>query len=496
MPKSRLRSRALLHTLPITFTAQIQLRFRQTRILSLRGSILLLSKLASDTPDQASELIVLSSNSRLCARGHQKALVHSLRLSFHDRKTRDQFLEAANFAIEHARGGLDRYAICQELGRGASGVVYLVKRRTDMRSFAMKVISKAEALLSDWRTQNLVHERAALVEAAERGSAFIVRLVDAFESDAHLCFVTELAEHGDLKSVLSNIPGGRLPEGVARRLFAEILLALEESHRMGYLFRDLKLGNILLNKKGHIKLADFGLAKKMDIEYESSSLSSESESSTTDGVNDSFRLVGRTRTFVGTRRYMSPELFDGVARRKRGYGAPADVWALGVSLFMLLTGNFPYGNGVSSQNTVVMLDAINNEKLRFPEWIGEEAKSLLSGMLERDPLERMELRDIKVHAWMRGVEWGRVHHEAENDVAENIVQEELRRAGVASDEEETDTCDQSLRDYRMASSADRYSPRKHPFNMHSVRGEFANIELLGFRYHDSTFKSHSSQGRL
>lgn len=380
---------------------------------------------------------------------------------------------------------MDRYAICHELGRGASGVVYLVKRRSDMQNFAMKVIPKAEALLSDYRTQNLVSERAALVKAAERGSAFIVRLVDAFESGAYLCFVTELAEHGDLKAVLNGLPNGRFSEAVARRLFAEMVLALEESHRMGYLFRDLKLGNMLLNLNGHLKLADFGVAKKMEVEYESSSLPNEFGSEVTDGDDESFRLVGRTRTFVGTRRYMSPEQFNGVTRRKEGYGAPADVWALGVSLYILLSGDYPFGKNVASKDTMAMLDAITNEELRFPPWMGEEATDLVSGMLERDSLERMELKAVKNHPWMRNVNWGLVYQIAESNIPEDIVLDELKEVGVMSYEDVTDTSNDCMRVDKIASFAGQEVSRKNLKRVLSLKDGLTNIEMLGFRYHCS-----------
>lgn len=372
---------------------------------------------------------------------------------------------------------MDRYTVHQELGHGAVGTVYLVRRRSDGKRFAMKTIAKTDAYMSDSRLESLVSERTALAEAAQRGSPFIVRLVDAFETDRQLCFVTELAEYGDLQGVLERVGKRRLSEGTARILFAEALMGLEESHRMGFLFRDMKPGNLLLNRNGHVKVADFGLAKRMQVEYDGTSASSVSSS---DGSEDDepFRLVGRTTSFVGTRRYMSPEHLSGGLRRKRGYGAPADVWALGVTLYVLLTGEFPFGRGLWSRDTASMFHAINNEELRFPGWVGKEARSLLEGMLERDALERLELDEIKGHVWMKEIDWDVLRCNAEEETAQELVLEELGREGVLLGAEEEDT-ECNVEGCSVGSSI---SCRSSGTCRNSSVGDLDRLQLVGFGY--------------
>lgn len=349
--------------------------------------------------------------------------------------------------------------------------------------FAMKCVSKADAFFSESRLANLVAERIALGEAASRRSAFIVRLVDAFETAAHLCFITELGHFGDLSDVLRQMQKESFNEQVAKKLFAEIVLGLEESHRMGYLYRDMKLANLLLNKFGHIRLADFGLAKKVDVQYEGSSMTSGSESgseiTSSEDEDEPFRLVGRTKSFVGTRRYMSPEHLRGGHHMERGYGAPADVWAIGVTLYIMMTGMYPFGRDVSSRNSAAMFNAIQKEEIVFPSWLSQEAVSMLKGLLERDSLERFDITEIKEHTWMKDIDWEQLKFDSMNDVPQMDVlsvlrENEVKLVELAVAEREQVIPNADLFSSLSGSSIDGSKRRK--------KGVLDGYGLLGFGY--------------
>ena len=111
--------------------------------------------------------------------------------------------------------------------------------------------------------------------------------------------------------------------------------------------RDLKPENILLDYSGHIALCDFGLCKLNMTETET------------------------TNTFCGTPEYLAPELLMG-----KGYTKTVDWWTLGVLLFEMLTGLPPFYD----ENTNEMYVKILHDELRFPEEVGNEARSLLSGV--------------------------------------------------------------------------------------------------------------------
>lgn len=366
-----------------------------------------------------------------------------------------------------------RYTTLAKIGAGASGVVYLVADPSGRR-LALKQIRKREAFYSRAHLARLVAERVALAEARHSRSPFIVALVDAFETADHLNLVTELAARGDLHTFVTRSPGKRVPDAVASAVFAEALLGLEDLHRMGFLYRDMKLNNLLLTDSGHVRLADFGLVKRLSVGQESVSTSSVSSDSDDD---DDFRLLGRTKSFVGTRRYMSPEHLVAGHGSANGYGAPADVWALGVVLYVMLTGKYPFGSGVSSGNSQGLFTAIRNDDLQFPQYLSSDVKDLLEGMLEKDAGERLDLHAIKNHRWLQGVDWAKVREDAREDVRKD----EVVQIASGSIEERFEF----MEDAQISECSDDAKDAKEIFGR---RKSDSGLRLLGFGYVDDRLR--------
>ncbi|CAG8459449.1 14899_t:CDS:2 [Acaulospora colombiana] len=139
--------------------------------------------------------------------------------------------------------------------------------------------------------------------------------------------------------------------------------------------RDLKPENILLDYSGHIALCDFGLCKLNMTESET------------------------TNTFCGTPEYLAPELLLG-----QGYTKTVDWWTLGVLLYEMLTGLPPFYD----DNTNEMYRKILQDELRFPEEVGNEARLLLTGLLTRDPNQRLGnngAQEIKDHPFFASIDW-------------------------------------------------------------------------------------------
>ena len=150
---------------------------------------------------------------------------------------------------------------------------------------------------------------------------------------------------------------------------AEIACALGYLHSNGIIYRDLKLENLLLDCDGHIKVADMGLVKE--------------------GVKGE----DKTRTFCGTPEYLAPELLQ-----ESDYGGAVDWWALGCVMYEMLTGQLPF----YSRDQTKLFTAIMREKLKLPSSLKAEAKSVLSGLLSKDPKERLgagpgDWQEIKEH---------------------------------------------------------------------------------------------------
>ena len=138
-------------------------------------------------------------------------------------------------------------------------------------------------------------------------------------------------------------------------------------HRKRILHRDIKLDNILLDGKGNVKIADFGVSKLVKPGYVMHEQS-------------------------GTPAYIAPEIL-----REEGYmGFKADIWSAGVVLYAMLQGTVPF----KASNMKELHKMIIKGKYHFKEELSDEAKSLVKAMLNTDPKTRININKIMKHPWM------------------------------------------------------------------------------------------------
>lgn len=348
------------------------------------------------------------------------------------------------------------------IGRGATCVVHAVDRYT-----AVKCIPKATAFESATSVRSLVQEHAAHI--ALRDAPFTLRLRAAHEAHSHMALVYDLAHYGDLNRVLARLPHHKLPPSAARVLFAEMLVGLQAVHDTGRLYRDVKLPNVLLTQSGHVRLADFGLCTHGDMaaSYCASPVSTPASRSS----DEMSRQPRAAKSFVGTRRYMSPELC-GAPHTRRAYGAPADVWALGVSLFVLLTGRYPFG-ATTGDNVGLML-CIRNDDVCIPEDLPHDAAHLLRGMLTRDALDRLDLSQVRHHPWLRDVDWSALVARNAADLPNHDIVALLRQHGVRGVREEAADAALTVSDVSVAPVAEQDALSDLP--------GYEKCTLLGFDY--------------
>ena len=210
-------------------------------------------------------------------------------------------------------------------------------------------------------------------------SPFIVRLFSTHKDKSYIYFAMEYCTGGEVFTVFADsLPW---PDFVAKFYIAELTLALEYLHMLDIEHRDLKLENLLLTGSGHLKLTDFGFAKKIN---------------------------GRTWTVCGTTEYMAPEILQ-----QRGYGISADYWALGVLIYELINGETPF---VADDD----MQAINNimqcpDSLQFSDVFTEEVENLVSSLLNPDLSSRLGVlsggtNDIKCHSFFSDVDWVKLYN--------------------------------------------------------------------------------------
>lgn len=304
-------------------------------------------------------------------------------------------LDSWRKGLAHAKAAavpsLNFLTIESVIGRGGGGKVFVVQWEEQDATYALKVLDKSQAFKSPKAFCHLTAERRIMETLQPH--PFVLPLEFAFQTSKNLFIGTPFCPGGDLASYIRNhgftttppnpvlpsaprkrTPRGRLSECQTRRIAAELILALEHLHKRGVVYRDLKLENVLIDSSGHIKLGDFGLAK---------------------------RLHGceRTGSVCGTRNYLPPEMLHG-----RMYGTEADIWSFGVLLYRMLTGTFPF-DGVRSRE---VFGKIKRGALRVPPWISAEARGLLHGLLRKETKGRMDLEQVKNHEFFGGVIWREV----------------------------------------------------------------------------------------
>uniref|UniRef100_A0A3Q3IJL1 Rho-associated protein kinase 2 n=1 Tax=Monopterus albus TaxID=43700 RepID=A0A3Q3IJL1_MONAL len=262
------------------------------------------------------------------------------------------------------------------IGRGAFGEVQLVRHKASQKVYAMKLLSKFEMIKrSDsaffWEERDIM---------AFANSPWVVQLCCAFQDEHYLYMVMEYMPGGDLVNLTSTYD---VPEKWAKFYTAEVVMALDAIHSMGFIHRDVKPDNMLLDRHGHLKLADFGTCMKMD----------------------STGMV-HCDTAVGTPDYISPE----VLKSQGGdgyYGRECDWWSVGVFIFEMLVGDTPfYADSLVGTYSKIM-DYKNS--LSFPDdvEISKDAKKIICDFLtDREVrLGRNGVEDIKQHPFFKNDQW-------------------------------------------------------------------------------------------
>jgi len=172
------------------------------------------------------------------------------------------------------------FELLKVIGRGGFSRVLLVRKKDTGRLYAMKILKKSK-IIREKKVKPLISERKVL-ELLDH--PFIVKLHWAFQSKEELFFVMDICTGGEIFFHLSNFK--RFSEHMAKFYFCEIVLGLEYLHNLNIVYRDIKPENILIDIDGHVKIADFGLAKQIAPREKSYS-------------------------FCGSPEYMSPEMLTG-----------------------------------------------------------------------------------------------------------------------------------------------------------------------------------------
>ncbi|CAI2366178.1 unnamed protein product [Moneuplotes crassus] len=261
---------------------------------------------------------------------------------------------------------VDFYRAGKILGKGAFGKVSLALHKLAKKLVALKLLNK-ELIKSDSSKDKVMQEVKILKRFRHPN---VVKLYETFESDKHIVVVMELCAGGDLLNYVRK--RRRLKETYAKYIFKQIIEGIAHVHSKGILHRDIKLDNILLDGKGIIKIADFGVSRIVK------------------------NIEDKMTEQCGTPAYIAPEIL----RDNGYYGFACDLWSAGVVLYAMLYGTVPFkANNMQDLHKLIM-----KSKYSLKDDISEEARDLLKCLLERDPTKRFTVMDIMAHEWMEGIE--------------------------------------------------------------------------------------------
>ncbi|XP_013401008.1 ribosomal protein S6 kinase alpha-5 [Lingula anatina] len=280
------------------------------------------------------------------------------------------------------RVSMHDFELLKVLGTGAYGKVFLVKKirgGDKERLYAMKVLKKASIVQKTKTTEHTKTERQVL--EVIRQSPFLVTLHYAFQTDAKLHLILDYVNGGELFTHLYQREQFREPE--VKIYIGEIVLALETLHKLGIIYRDIKLENILLDKDGHVVLTDFGLSKEF-LPHEKSQ---------------------RTYSFCGTIEYMAPEVVRGGTV---GHNFTVDWWSLGVLTYELLTGASPFTVDGEKNSQSEISKRILKCQPPMPREFSPEVRDFILKLLTKDPKKRLGAdgsEDVKAHPFFKNINW-------------------------------------------------------------------------------------------
>lgn len=249
------------------------------------------------------------------------------------------------------------YYILGAIDKGSFGEVKVGLHIMTEMMVAIKILKRGT------NTDTLVISEVDIVKRLRHSN--IIQLFQVIETRHTTYIVMEYAAGGSLEKHISIY--GLLDEDEARSVFMELSLAINYIHSQNIAHRDIKAENVLLDWEGHVKLADFGLSKKM-----------------VPGM--------KWKGFCGTAQYCAPEVFGSEA-----YDVfPCDIWSTGVLVYYLLMGHFPY--------EVTIFSEIKHKSLPWSCWIpytvSPELQDLLYRLMTIDPTMRPSSQELLEHPWL------------------------------------------------------------------------------------------------
>lgn len=298
------------------------------------------------------------------------------------------------------RGSVDEsdFDVICDISSGAYGKVSKVMKKDKGVIYAMKVMSKSKILMEDAVRQVKDEIR---IQTLCGHHPFLIPGPFHWQNRRHLFIVMEYVDGGDLHQLWKDT--GPFEEELIKLYIGELAITLDFLHNAGIIYRDLKMENVLIDSAGHIKLIDFGLSKWL-------------------------AMGSKTNTLCGTLFYMAPEVL-----RQESYTHAIDWWSLGVLLYALLLGEFPF-RGVSDCEDPSAFEWNDDSGARA----SAAARRLVTALLAREAGQRLRsVRQLERSAFFHHFDFDRLRAK-QIDPAPLLQQQRRRRRGGANVDADAD----------------------------------------------------------
>ncbi|XP_077206160.1 serine/threonine-protein kinase LATS1-like isoform X3 [Paroedura picta] len=327
--------------------------------------------------------------------------------------------ESNYIRLKRAKMDKSMFVKIKTLGIGAFGEVCLARKVDTNALYATKTLRKKDVLLRN----QVAHVKAERDILAEADNEWVVRLYYSFQDKDNLYFVMDYIPGGDMMSLLIRM--GVFPENMARFYIAELTCAVESVHKMGFIHRDIKPDNILIDRDGHIKLTDFGLCTGFrwthDSKYyqsgdhprqDSMDFSNEWGDPANCRCGDRLKPLERraarqhqrclAHSLVGTPNYIAPEVL-----LRTGYTQLCDWWSVGVILFEMLVGQPPFLAHTPLETQMKVINWKTSLHIPPQAKLTPEASDLIIKLCRgpEDRLGKNGADEIKAHPFFKSIDF-------------------------------------------------------------------------------------------
>eukprot|EP00930_Biecheleria_cincta_P021472 TRINITY_DN1590_c0_g2_i1.p1 TRINITY_DN1590_c0_g2~~TRINITY_DN1590_c0_g2_i1.p1 ORF type:complete len:961 (-),score=170.56 TRINITY_DN1590_c0_g2_i1:214-3060(-) len=310
---------------------------------------------------------------------------------------------------------LEDYIIGKQIGQGAYAIVAFGLHKESSKKVAIKIYEKYKLL--DPQRRKSVRCEIRLMEQLRHPN--IVVFHEALDTPKQIYLIMDFVGGGSLHHFLKKRPNRRTDDVMAKRLFYQVSQGIRYLHDRYIVHRDVKLENLLLDEQGTVKIIDFGFStivppgKKLKI-------------------------------FCGTPSYMAPE----IVARKEYAGFCADIWAMGVLLYALLCGSFPF----RGQNDKDLYRKIVRGVFNVPEFVSEGARAVLNRALTTEMSRRPTVDDLLADPWLAS------HKEDAGKAAEGAYKPNSSTSSTATTAAPSSSTGQSARESSGESPAALRAP--------------------------------------